>query len=503
MPLLSAVLRPKSLLALALALALGLLLPLSAQAQPATPESAQSIQQQLQSWLAALLGPAVNPAALVPQVMPEGDHYRLNMPIPGLVNGGGATAALQPLDNGRWQLNGIQVPPSMHFNLNLPETPDQKAGSPTEVDLHIGAQDSHAVIDPALHSRSEVAVSLRDVKLRSDGPHQQQEQAIARYDATATLVPNGSGRMDFDQTASIVGLSSAGREGADVIVGFGADRMTASGRISGLDPARAGVLLSAVTGLIATLPAKAVASGDTMELTPAERTALRQVIESVRGVFDSAQGEDTIEGLHFAVGGLGEAAIKRLHFALGGDAPQGILQGWFDIAVDGIAIPDLPPEAQALMPKHLVLHPAVRGIPMQPLLQLALDATQPGADEARLQAEAEALLAHGATIALETLGFDLGPANVRGTGQIVVKGLDDYRGEAHLTATGVDALIDKARSDPLLQQAMPVLIMLRGLAKPEGDHLVWNIVALGDAVTVNGIPLSGQPSSPPGHPPRR
>ena len=241
-----------------------------------------------------------------------------------------------------------------------------------------------------------------------------------------------------------------------------------------------------------------------MTLTPAERAALRQVIESLRDVFDGVQGEGTIEGLHLAIAMLGEAAIKRLHFGLGGEAPQGSLHGWLEVALDGLAIPDLPPELQVLMPKHVELRPAVRGVPMQPLLQLGLDATQPDADEARLQAQAEALLAHGVTIALESLAFDLGPANVRGTGEIMVKGPDDYRGEAHVTATGLDGLIDKARNDPLLQQGMPVLIILRGFAKPEGDHLVWNVVAEGDAITVNGIPLSGQPSSPPPrHPPRR
>ena len=55
---------------------------------------------------------------------------------------------------------------------------------------------------------------------------------------------------------------------------------------------------------------------------------------------------------------------------------------------------------------------------------------------------------------------------------------------------GFDELTAQARTNPDLQQALPVLIMLRGLAKPDGERLVWDIVSDGPTVTVNGIDLS-------------
>ena len=54
--------------------------------------------------------------------------------------------------------------------------------------------------------------------------------------------------------------------------------------------------------------------------------------------------------------------------------------------------------------------------------------------------------------------------------------------------------------------------MLRGLAKPDGKQLVWDIVSDGPSVTVNGLDLSqlgggdkpkGKPPAKPGQKPRR
>ena len=59
-----------------------------------------------------------------------------------------------------------------------------------------------------------------------------------------------------------------------------------------------------------------------------------------------------------------------------------------------------------------------------------------------------------------------------------------------LSATGLDELTTQARTNPDLQQALPVLVMLRGLAKPDGDRLMWDIASDGPTVTVNGIDLS-------------
>jgi hypothetical protein len=158
------------------------------------------------------------------------------------------------------------------------------------------------------------------------------------------------------------------------------------------------------------------------------------------------------------------------------------------------------------------LRPSISGIRTADLKKLALDAAEEGADD-RVAADIAAIFSHGGVdLGLETLSFDLGPAKVEGVGKLVVLSPETWRGEARLSATGIDELTAQARSNADLQQALPVLIMLRGLAKPDGDRLVWQITSEGTSVTVNGIDLSQlggdrskgkQPNVQPGQPQRR
>ena len=139
----------------------------------------------------------------------------------------------------------------------------------------------------------------------------------------------------------------------------------------------------------------------------------------------------------------------------------------------------------------LEFKPSVSGVLTADLHKLARDATEEGADSDSLAPDIAAIFSHGGIrLGVETLAFDLGPAKVEGTGHVTVLSPESWHGEAHLTATGLDELAAQARTNPELQQALPVLIMLRGLGKPDGAGLVWDIVSDGPTVTVNGLDLS-------------
>lgn len=492
-------------LASRLALGLALLMPLSGHAQDVTAASAQSIQDRLQAWLASLFGSIAAPGLLAPTVTPEDDHYRLTLPLPGLVGDNTASARLVPLEHDRWRLDNIQVPASMHYNLHLPKLAGPDAGGSVAVSIALGGQDSHALIDPTLSSRSELDLDVRNFTSRSDGATMHQEQRSGRYRATVSLQPAQDGRLDFDESATITNWSSTSAFAGKPAMTFGADRLSMTGRIAGLDRGQAGVLLSAVSGLIATLPTKAATGAGPEQLSSAERAELHRLVEGLRGIFTSLHLAETADGLHFTLAGTGAATIGHMRFGMGGSAPQGLMRTWLDITLDGITVADLPPQDAGLVPHHVELRPVLAGIPADAVMKLALEATEPNANPLLAKAEALALLTTpGVTLGLDRLGFDIGPAEVQGTGHLRVTGPMQYQGEAHLTATGLDALIDRARDDPTQQQAIPVLIMLRGFARQEGDHLVWNVVAKDGAVSVNGIALM-QPHGHDGepHPPRR
>ena len=98
------------------------------------------------------------------------------------------------------------------------------------------------------------------------------------------------------------------------------------------------------------------------------------------------------------------------------------------------------------------------GIQTSDLTKLALDATEDGDNKDRFAPDIAALLTHGgAELGIETPSFDLGPAKVDGTGHVTVTSPGAWHGEAHLTATGLDDLTTQARTNPDLQQALPVI----------------------------------------------
>ena len=52
----------------------------------------------------------------------------------------------------------------------------------------------------------------------------------------------------------------------------------------------------------------------------------------------------------------------------------------------------MPAQAASLIPHHIELHPSLAGVSLADLTALALEATDPHADKARLQADAMTLL---------------------------------------------------------------------------------------------------------------
>jgi hypothetical protein len=268
-------------------------------------------------------------------------------------------------------------------------------------------------------------------------------------------------------------------------------------------------LLAATSGLIGALPPGIPGKSDT--LSAPIRGQLRLMIESLQDMLTAASLEETADGLQVEIAGMGGMTMKHLLMGFGGEAPNGRLHAWIDVGLDDLASPSLPPKVAAYLPHHAEIRPSLSGILTADLHKLALDTTEEGADSNSLAPDIDAIFSHGGVnLGLETLSFDLGPAKVEGTGHATLASRGSWHGEAHLVATGFDELTTQARSNPDLQQALPVLIMLRGLSKPDGERLVWDIVSDGPTLTVNGLDLSqfakpkGKPSmTKPGQPPSR
>ncbi len=477
-----------------LAVCLPLLLPYGAQAETIGPAQAQALQQQLKDWLSSIIGPSIALPDLPLRFTGEGDHYKVTLPIPGLATPSGdaaVTASVRPLDGGRWAIDDVRLPNAANFTVTLPDNSDNSAGGPTKVDLQLGKQEAHAVIDPSLATASTMQAQVAGITVVSDSPKQHQEQRIDAYKAQSSLKPAADGTLDLDMDAVMDGWRSAARTGDDTAVAIGAQRFSANGKVSGVSHERVTAVIAATSGLLAALPAHVAEKGSKTELTPADKAQVRKLIEALDGVVQSVRLEESIDGLQVEIAGAGGLSMKRFTLGFGGDAPNSRLHVWFDFGLDGLDSPSLPPKIAAFLPRHIVLRPSLSGIAPADLKKLALDATAEDPDDQDLEDDVAAMFAHGGVdLGIEALAFDLGSAKIEGKGRLTILSTESWRGDARLTATGLDDLAAQAKAHPELQQALPVLVMLRGLARPEGDRLIWDIASDKGVTTVNGIDLS-------------
>ena len=493
---------------------LPLLLPCAAHADDIGPAQAQALQRQLRDWLGGLLGSSVKLPELPWRITGEHDHYVFSWPIPGLTTSSGeaaTTADVRPLEGGRWSIDSLTWPPSGSFTMTVPDADEPGNSVPVNIDFTVGKQNTHGVIDPSLATASTVHAEIADLVVASDNRRQRQEQRFDHYVAETSLTPRPDGRLDLISNGAVEGWKAATQISSGMAMAIGGQALRVSSRIEGVNRAQFAALMTAAGGLLGALPSDVSNKGAKTDLSPAARSQLRLLVGALQDLLASVSLEETVDGLQVEIPNMGGMSMKHFLFGFGGEAPDGKLHAWVRVTLDDLASPSLPPKIATYLPHHIEIKPSVSGVQTVDLHKLALDATEEGANVGSLQPDIEALFSHGGiALGVETLAFDLGPAKVDGTGQVTVLSPENWHGEAHVTATGLDDLMTQARTNPDLQQALPVLVMLRGMAKPDGKKLVWDIASDGPKVTVNGLDLSQMggadkptPDGKPGQKPKR
>jgi Uncharacterized protein conserved in bacteria (DUF2125) len=470
-----------------------LLIPGIAAAQTVSPEQATALHERLNNWLAGLLGPSVKSSELPLKISAAGDHYDLSWPITGLDSPPGdvaVTATLRPLEGGRWSLDNLTAPPAGSFSVKLPET-STGPGGVMKVSFTVGKQETHATIDPGFATPSTYHATVNALDFSVDGPKGHQEQHIDHMVGETVVKPAQPGRLDLTSEATANGWKSAQQGPNGPAIAFGAETMHATTQAEGIDREHAASFVSAVGGLIGAMPEGSPPDDVKTDLPPLAKAQLRLVIAAMQDMISSISMHETLDNVQVEIDGVGGATIRHVQFGFGGKAPDGKLGLWMDIGFDGVNSPTMPPKLATYLPRHFEVKPTLSGVQTAVLRKLAMDASDDDAAKHPLAPDLAAIFAEGgAEVGLETLSFDLGPAKLEGTGHVNVLSPTTWRGDAHITATGFDELTKQARENPDLQQALPVLIMMRGLAKPDGDKLVWDVASEGPKLTVNGMDMS-------------
>ncbi len=107
----------------------------------------------------------------------------------------------------------------------------------------------------------------------------------------------------------------------------------------------------------------------------------------------------------------------------------------------------------------------------------------------------------GARLGIENLSINAGPIRVEGYGRMLPPTGGSPTLEAHIVARGIDSAIATMQGNPEAIKIIPLVYLAKGMARPQGDALVWDVSFSDGAVKVNGTPLGESATSPPSQSP--
>lgn len=478
-------------IALVAATAVALSAPLAPRALAASPPAidaagAQAIVDGIHALLVEMLG-TFAPAASLLTATVQDDHYHIEIPIThawkgGSIGGDSAGADLTPLGDGRWQIAKGTMPGRVEIDVDHP-----MPGAFTRSVTTVKDSSLSGVIDTTLATPSKLAIEEHGIASQSTGPNGTGDGTFANLSSAVTVSPAQNGRVTLVNTGTVDGyaLSTHTDKGS---FNFTARKFFGTGRVEGLSfPALRTAIHTLST--MATLP-KPTPGQPT---DPATAKALHSFIAALADSATAMTLEETGEGITFKgpEGTPVQVSIDHAGFDFeasdkGGETALAL--GW---DVRGLSLPALPPgPATTFAPKRVLIHIAFSGLDSATLhksLDEGVDEPTPGAAMGLIMA---ALAAHPATVAIDKLDIEAGPTTITGQGTLTTNGPTHTEGHAMLRATGVDAAIQALSSDPQAKGAVGMLIFLKGLSRPDGDGLVWNVTFDGQKLLVNGTDVS-------------
>nr|WP_294509675.1 hypothetical protein [uncultured Rhodopila sp.] len=456
-----------------------LLIPLAARAQP--PEA--SLLDALSLISGGLLAPSDPP----PRVAHDGDLYRVRVPLPGLAEPPDAAveATARPVGTGIWDITALTLPQAGVIN-----TPGQAAAAPGILTFAIGQQSFHGKVDTTLATPSPFKAQLGKITLRTENAPQHTDQTIEQYSTDGTLSGDGHGRLNAHVLGALTNwlITGAGDKPSDA---FRLSMRSAAIRydVEGLDRTRAEHLR---TTLQNRPPAAPTAS---LTLSPAARERLHAMIDDFGALLTRFDIDETIQGVHFEAAGTSKVEVANVRLGLAGDSRGGRVNAHLDIDVADPSANMVPPDYAALMPHRVAIRPAVSGVRSEALMQWLREATADKTETAALQASAMALLNDPqARVGVESLAIETGPLTVQGSAKVLPLPGNSIGYSVHLTARGLDGMMATLQGNPQAMQMLPMMYLAKGMAKPQGDSLVWDINYANGAVTVNNVPLAQSPA---------
>ena len=466
------------------------LLAFPALADPATQQGADHLTQVFQDYFGQ--------GADAISVQANGDRYDLTFDLQSLfalgkdagLTGRASPIAMQLVDHGdgTW---GVSLDQAMSLDLSMPGA--------LELKQDIANLSFAGTFDERLMAFTAAKSAFRGVTLLESlyPPNAPPQTITMTWDsgtAESTARAGVAGGSDFDLTFAANGLS----ETMTTPAMSGEPAMPITVKAESLTETLSG---SQVMGAQIFQIAAWVASHPQAADTAAGKAELKSLLSDAMPFFGNLQGTGTVSMLSVDTP-MGAMGIENLGFALdlNGAVSDGHLRE--GIAISGLTLPAglLPDWVAPLVPQAMSLDVQVSDFDPAAAIALALSALDMP-DGSAMGPEFDAKL-QAALLPMGAVTITLNPSAVTGAGYaLTYQGAmfadpdsELPTGKATVTLTGADALTAalNAAPDDMKAQALMGFGMAQGMAKAEGDKLVWEIdAATPGALTVNGMALMG------------
>jgi hypothetical protein len=457
-------------------------------AQTATPSGAAALEATLRAYLGPVdgvvsvtaggstYGVTIDPAPYLAMVPPEAGLSARISPL---------TFTVADLGGGRWQVDSDQ---GFDISLSVPGV--------LELAVSSKSSQSSGVFNEALAAfeSSNGRTTGLSVQETISGPGQPPfsvSYSIESMEYKTGATAAAGGGVDVQSRMQMTGLVEkiSIPPSSDMPIPIDVD-MTAAGYV--VDTRSSGVRTKAMLDLWAWAVAHPAP-----ELIMGDIDGLRGAIRAALPLWDDIGFAGTLDDL--TIGSMfGNGSAQRMDVAmdLTGAVPEGRLRYMF--GVSGLSLPTevMPPWAPALLPDNFSVDLSVTGYDLATPANILLDELSPMAPppedlEDRLLAALLPTGGVGLSLAPGGIGnaaFALDWQGAMEAGPAVLPA-----GSAVLGLTGVDALLAALSAAPadVSEGAVPAIMMARGMARAEGDRLVWEIEA--DAMgtlMINGTDMS-------------
>lgn len=454
-------------------------------AEPATPQEADRLQTVFERYLGTIDG--------VVKVTPSDEFYDLTLDVSPLIamippdagveaEVSSVTFALTPQGRGRWLVENAEP-----FSL------DVAIAGELEMSFSSGTTAFSGIWSEALMAFESSSSTVTDLSMTQWQNDLNMGATTTKYvfdrmETQSTARPNESGGVDFDYQANATGIfESIVTENPEFpfAIDITIDSYSVDYRGRGM---RSAQLLDLVAWFVARPSPEAIM---------ADEEGLKAALSAALPVFETIEVTSRAEKLD-APTPFGRFAADALDMTV--EMNGAVHDGWLrqKFALEGMQLPlDMVPDwAHPLMPESVTLDFNVADYdlagPAEAFLNEVDFATGPlpGFEDKLLSlllpdgTLSVGMVTSGATSAIYDLSMD-GGMKISMTGLPTGKGSISLRG-----MLAISEAVGEAPED-ITSGALPALALLRGMARPEGETLIWDIEGTKDGqILVNGVDIS-------------